>query len=74
MVVSAFWSGSRRVKATREWSSMAGWPRCREKASQPLNLGAPGASHLGTWESTGIISPNFPANSHVKTLDAPKST
>ena len=27
--------------------------------------------HLGEH---GIISPNFPANSHVKTLDAPKST
>ena len=32
---------------------------CREKCAQPLKMGAPGASLLGTWDSTDIVCPDL---------------
>jgi hypothetical protein len=36
----------------RTMNSCGGWPRYREKLAHPLKMGAPGASLLGTWETT----------------------
>jgi hypothetical protein len=54
-----------------------GWPRCQAKRAQPLKMGAPGASLLGTWENTNpsplcrrklappqVVADNFPTLTH----------
>ena len=41
-----------------------GWPNCREKRVQPMKAGAPGASHLGTWETSDLNRP-FPGNADI---------
>ena len=40
------------------YEEVGGWPRCRGScAHYPLKMGAPGASLLGTWDSTDIGRP-----------------
>jgi hypothetical protein len=39
-----------------------GWPRCPKPRAQPLMMGGPGASHLGTWGSTTDHSKSFAEN------------
>ena len=56
-------SNSKRRRVVNPKTAGGGWPRCREKCAEPLKMGGPGASHLGTWVGT---DPGRPVRSNSK--------
>jgi chorismate dehydratase len=54
-----------------EWHTLTGLPFVSAVwASAPMNLGAPGASHLGTWDSIINDFAGAPGPSHLGTWDS----